>query len=520
MSKNYGQSQQVAPAAVVYCRVSTVKQAERNELNLPAQQKRCEDWCASQNIPVLRVFVAEGESAWKTERPTLQEAIDYIKGRKGKVTHFVVQDSTRFSRNVAGKALAERDLGKLGVKLVSVDEPMVDDSPMGKLAGTMATAFGEFYSHNLSSRVRYRFQLHREQGRWLHQAPLGYRNVQQPGGVKTLEPDEVAPLVKQAFEMMATGGHSSDAVRQFVTAAGLRTKRNLRLTRQTFSFILKNPVYCGLILHKGKTYKGKFPPIVSEELWHSVQDTLRGKKKAVPKKTVDDNFPLRGFVKCGFCRARLTSGNVKGRSKSYAKYWCWNKGCEHPVSVSREKLEADWLSYLTGVQPAFDALVNDIPVLARANAQKRIQDAEQKQRHLATQLSEKEVMRLSIFESYSKGNLTQTEFRRMMDMIAGDIAGIEATQRQFVAEAEAVLQLTADTSRTTIPAKSLWASAHLTDKLTVQNALFPEGILYRKDIGFFAPPDNEVAAIVFRTLISIAAEPDWEEIKSGRGEWI
>ena len=54
----------------------------------------------------------------------------------------------------------------------------------------------------------------------------------------------------------------------------------------------------------------------------------------------------------------------------------------------------------------------------------------------------------------------------------------------------------------------------------VQNALFPEGIMYRKDIGFFAPPDNEVSAIVFRTLISIASEPNWEEIKSGRGEWI
>lgn len=56
----------------------------------------------------------------------------------------------------------------------------------------------------------------------------------------------------------------------------------------------------------------------------------------------------------------------------------------------------------------------------------------------------------------------------------------------------AVLQLTADTSRTTIPAKALWASTHLTDNLTVQNALFPKGILNRKDIGSFAPPDNEV----------------------------
>jgi site-specific DNA recombinase len=519
MSKNNVQNQHATAAAVIYCRVSTVKQAERNELNLPAQQRRCEDWCASQNIPILRVFVAEGESAWKTERPTLQEAIDYIKGQKGKVTHFVVQDSTRFSRNVAGKALAERDLGKLGVKLVSVDEPMVDDSPMGKLAGTMATAFGEFYSHNLSSRVRYRFQLHREQGRWLHQAPLGYRNVQH-NGAKTLELDATAPLIRQAFEMMGTGGYSSDAVRQFVTAAGLRTKKGLKLNRQTFSFVLKNPVYCGLILHNGKTYKGNFPPTVSEELWLTVQDTLRGKRRAVPKKTVDGSFPLRGFVKCGHCQAKLTSGNVKGRSKTYAKYWCWNKQCKYPVSVNREKLETDWLDFLTYMQPAFDALVNVLPILANANAHKRIQDAEQKQRQIIKQLEEKNRMRLSIFESHKQGKMTEQEFRQMMDMIAADISQIEAARRGFIEEAEEALRLTADTSRTTIPAKALWASAHLTDKLTVQNALFPEGICYRTDIGFFEPPTEHLQELVFKMLVSSIGEMQGEEIKSGRGEWI
>jgi hypothetical protein len=77
-------------------------------------------------------------------------------------------------------------------------------------------------------------------------------------------------------------------------------------------------------------------------------DTLKGirggydgitKDRAVPKKTVDEGFPLRGFVKCGHCQARLTSGNARGRSKTYAKYWCWNKGCPKPVSVSRENLK-------------------------------------------------------------------------------------------------------------------------------------------------------------------------------------
>ena len=519
MSKNNGQSHQAAFAAVIYCRVSTAKQQQRNELNLPAQQKRCETWCADQSIPVLRVFVAEGESAWKTERPTLEEALAFIKDSRAKVTHLVVQDSSRLSRNVEGKAFVNVALQRLGVKLVSVDEPMLDDSPVGKLTATMLTALSQFYSDSLSSRVRYRFQVHREQGRYLHAAPLGYRNVQQ-NGQKTLALDHSAPLVKQAFEMMATGGYSSDAVRQFVTAGGLRAKKGHKLSRQTFSAVMKNPVYCGLIVHKGQTYKGNFPALVSEDLWHSVQDTLRGKKKAVPKKTVDESFPLRGFVKCGYCRAKLTAGNAKGRSKTYARYWCWSKECKHPVSVSRDKLEADWLRFLEDMQPAFEALVNVLPVLAKANAHKRMEDAEQRQRHLATQLSEKKALRNSLIESKLRGELKQEEFREMADMIAHDIESIEAAQRAFVAEAEAALQLTSDTSRTTIPAKALWASAHLTDKLTVQNALFPEGILYRTDIRFFEPPDNDLQALVFSMLLSSVGEEEGEEIKSGRGEWI
>ena len=66
----------------------------------------------------------------------------------------------------------------------------------------------------------------------------------------------------------------------------------------------------------------------------------------------------------------------------------------------------------------------------------------------------------------------------MREILAHDIKDIEAAQRAFVAKTEAALQLTTDTStsRTAIHAKALWATAHLLDKLTVQNARFPEGI--------------------------------------------
>jgi len=146
------------PAAVLFCRVSTQKQAARNESNLPTQQKRCEDWCKSESLPVIRVFVAEGESAWDTDRPVFEECLDFIQKNKGRVSVLCVQDISRFSRNIQQQAVAMAQLTKLGVRLVSVDEPMLDDSPVGLLTSTILGGISQFHSHSLSSRVRYRFQ--------------------------------------------------------------------------------------------------------------------------------------------------------------------------------------------------------------------------------------------------------------------------------------------------------------------------------------------------------------------------
>ena len=64
-----------------------------------------------------------------------------------------------------------------------------------------------------------------------------------------------------------------------------------------------------------------------------------------------------------------------------------------------------------------------------------------------------------------------------------------------------------------MPVKALWVGDGEVygSKCPISRRNFvPQGF------GVFAPPDNEMAASVFRTLISIAAEPNWDEIKSGR----
>lgn len=467
---------------------------------------------------MLRVFVAEGESAWETTRPLFEECLAWVQENRTRVTHFVVQDVSRFSRNMETQVVAMARLKRLGVKFISVDEPSIDSSPVGMMLAAVLGSVSQFYSHNLSSRVKNRFQYHREAGRWLHKAPLGYRNVQEKG-LKSIALDDAAPLLKQAFEMIASGEHSSEEVRRMVTAAGLRTKTGRKLTKQTFSFTVKNPVYCGLIVHNTQTYKASFPALVSEELWQQAQDCLRGKRKAMPKKPTNEDFPLRGFVKCGYCNAKLTGAKPKGRSKTYPKYWCANKECSNRFSVRVEKIEADWLQYLEDLQPAFDALVNVLPVLGKANAKKRIENVEHRKRQLSNQLAEKQAVRVKLITAKLNGQLNQEDFDIMRDAVVKEIEEIQAAQRTLTAQHETFLHLTADTTRQDIPPRALWIAAPLSEKQTVQSVLFPQGICYRKDLGFFAPVTNELESAVFKMLIELAEHGEDYKVLDGGPGW-
>lgn len=506
------------PAAVIFCRVSTAKQAARNEANLPTQQKRCEDWCKSESLPVIRVFVAEGESAWDTVRPVFEECLDFIQKNKGRVSVLCVQDISRFSRNIQQQAVAMAQLTKLGVRLVSVDEPMLDDSPVGLLTSTILGGISQFHSHSLSSRVRYRFQVNREQGRWLHIAPTGLRNEG-----KTVVLDKSAPMVRQCFEMVATGSYSSDHVRKLMTAAGLRTKKGKTLTRTAFSSMLKNKIYCGVIRHAGKEYAANFPALVSLEVWQAVQDALAGRKKAVPKKPTNEQWPLRGFVRCGSCGAKLTSGNVKGRSKTYPKYWCWAEGCKAPLNVSKEQLEDDWLNLLTMLEPTADALVNVIPKIAKTKWKQRQEAVSEQNRVLSARLEDQRALNRNLIESKLRGELAQADFEQMKKYINQTVEEIEDAQKALLSEAETIHKLTADTERQLVDLDGTWKQAGLNERQELQSALFPDGLVYNELQRFLCTANESLQQALLQTLLEEAAVQGTDfsaPIWNGRGERI
>ena len=92
------------------------------------------------------------------------------------------------------------------------------------------------------------------------------------------------------------------------------------------------------------------------------------------------------------------------------KWWCWNPECEKPVSVSKDKIESEWIQYLTDLQPAFDALVNVIPVLARTHQQRPADAMSGKRRELSTRLSEKKALQVELVTAKVKGEIAQDDF--------------------------------------------------------------------------------------------------------------
>ena len=81
---------------------------------------------------------------------------------------------------------------------------------------------------------------------------------------------------------MATGRYGKREVLNIITKEGLRTRKGSMVSAQTFEEMLKKPVYCGYIAASclDTRIKALHEPLVSEQLFQTVQAVLTGKRVA------------------------------------------------------------------------------------------------------------------------------------------------------------------------------------------------------------------------------------------------
>ena len=129
--------------SVLYLRVSTAEQANEN-YSLPTQEKKTTDLSRRLNLTVLATF-KDTESARTDARPQFQKMLKFCKENRKKISHVIVADLSRLARNVLDQGQTVVTLGELGIELVSVDEPNLDESAAGKLLKNVLGSMNQFF---------------------------------------------------------------------------------------------------------------------------------------------------------------------------------------------------------------------------------------------------------------------------------------------------------------------------------------------------------------------------------------
>jgi site-specific DNA recombinase len=489
--------------AVLYARVSTSEQANTNH-SLPSQQKKLSDYCQRNNLEIVASYVERGESARTDDRPEFKKMLAFCKANRQKISHLVVADLSRLARNVRDQGNTVVMLAQHNIKLVSVDEQNLDDSAAGNLLRNVLASMNQFFSDSLAEKTKSRMRAAVKEGRFPWPAPLGYLNKNK---MLVVDPEN-GPLVLKAFELLGSGRYATqEEVLNAVTALGLRTKKGRNVAKQTFARLLQNEIYTGWIVTGEIRVRGSHEPLVSESLFEQVQQRING--KSTPHVKLNDDFPLRGFVKCASCGKALTAGWSQGRNKSYCRYWCYTKGCGKPVGISRDDLELHFIRVLAMLEPTA-ALLAKLPELAaREWATRKVQiakDAEVLTRKLATQRALQQRAVVARIED----KISATEFDELKRNVAEESFKIEAQIAALDQEKSTFETLTQQVNNQVLNLAEAWRNAGPREKQELQWALFPEGISYCPESRYFAPANVSLAQLLneFFDTLSQDGVPD------------
>jgi len=313
--------------ALIYCRVSTEEQAKEG-YSLDAQEKFCAKFAENDDYRIVEVFRDEGKSATNLDRPALQDLLSKCQ-QDDSIDAVFVQETDRLARNTKDHLTIRAVLQKAGVKLISVAQPMLDDSPEGNMIDTILASVNQFQSDLNSRKTKKGLQERFDQGWWPGWVPLGYINVAVGGNAdgrkakKIVKNDpEKWDLIKEVFKLYLTDNYSVLEINDALYKKGLRSKTGKKVPHSVLTNTLKNPFYAGLMKWNGQEKKGNHEPMISmAEHYRAVRIMDNHNQHACRRRK--HTFLLRGFVYCNICGQRFTADKISKKNKEY--YHCSNR---------------------------------------------------------------------------------------------------------------------------------------------------------------------------------------------------
>jgi site-specific DNA recombinase len=334
------------PIAALYARVSTQRQEE--EATIASQVASIEAYATNQGyiLPKELYFLDEAVSGARLDRPALDRLRD--EAAEGVYQAVVCLSPDRLSRQYAHQIILLEEFRQLGIQVMFVNQPPVENNPQSQLFFGIQGLFAEYERSLIKERLRRGRLYAARQGRMVGpQTPYGYQYVpkdETQAGHWEIDAQE-ARIVRQIYDWYT----QDQPMSIFEIASRLEARKEQLPPRHAKHWypsavgcILKQRQYTGQAYYNrtGNTYEeigqpklaghgrrrtcgrtprssGEWitipvPAILPNDLWERAQERLAMNQKFSARNNRRHSYLLRGLLVCATCGYTLTARTSNG----------------------------------------------------------------------------------------------------------------------------------------------------------------------------------------------------------------
>ncbi|MCF2595592.1 recombinase family protein [Pseudoflavonifractor phocaeensis] len=428
-----------------YARVSSESDEQLNSLGNQVQYygdliRRNINWT------YVEGYIDEGLSAATTKkRENFHRMVE--DGKAGRFDLVITKEITRFARNTLDSIQYTRELLNAGVGVFFQNDNINTLDEDSELRLTIMSGIAQDELRKLSSRVKFGHQQAIKNNVVLGNSRIfGYRK----DAGRLLIDEEEAPMVRELFELYATGEYSMKQIETLFWEKGYRNHNGKKIAHTTMSGMISNPKYKGYYVgNKVKvidlfTKKQKFlppeewvmfkdetgdivPAIIPEELWDLANAVLKKRSEDVKNRQGICNHAnlLTGKLCCTHCGASYYRRDSVDRSgKKNSKWVCSGKikngaGSCPSFAIYEEELKPILFQVFRETEADAEALIEEYIQMYKSLDQngdlaKRIATLEQ-----TIETAEKKRQKLLTFNAL--GELSDRDFLAMNQQCAEEI---------------------------------------------------------------------------------------------------
>lgn len=467
----------VSKKAILYLRVSTEEQVDN--FSLGTQEELCKKEAERRHIKIDKIFREEGKSAKSiVGRPMLIKLLEYCRKNKKKISAVIVYRLDRVSRTTADYLAIRQKLTMSGITIISATEP-TGDSPTEKLIETILAGFAQLDNDIRSERARNGMYARFQSGLTSSMPPFGYTKLN--GFV--MKDEASFDKIKKAWELMATGTKNTRELAEIMNKWGFKRVKDGKKFKVSYKFVLRllrSKFYAGILYsvkYKEEAH-GQHIPMITMETYLKVQELLDGKnltKITIARREVlNQDFPLRRFVKCSKCTHYFTGSWSKGRGGRYPYYFCVE--CTGLSYTPRAVLHDAFYELLREVNT--DKLRLLTIMLTNKIQQYRLARLKQRQRITKNQIQRLTDQKQSMIDKNLAGIYPDDVFKEQFPLMEKQLQNMSITNDSLPFENYKLENIRKDILKNLEDLPKAFEQCDLMAKRTFMGLLFPQGLVW------------------------------------------